>query len=340
MLVAKDVAVLVPALDCDRQLHDMISHALRDETLEAESIFVVVDGGRIENETKNDLEARGVKFKIRDERGGVAAALNSGLEVIVRKYVRRMDADDEWINGSLNSDVLSLLSNYTLVFGYSLNKKKGKYSKSVIPDLPEGELSKLAFLAGNPITHPTVCFDRIIIQDLGGYAQFALAEDFELWMRLLLRGYTIYNSNLPAVVYSRDHNFASRKLFSKNVLDEVRQEWLELVGVNFDLTEHYLELAICRKIECQHTALDVRKYKKDLSKTLNKLRQLPIQRRLYMNIYIRSIITLTFHESKLKTFIFLFGETIQNPSSLPSFLQVYLQDRWKLLKFKRSVTRC
>lgn len=338
MKVAKDVAVLIPSLKCDRELEKMISHALLDENLQGESIFVVIDGGVTEKETMNCLQAKGVKFKVRGERGGVAAALNSGLAIISSQYIRRMDADDEWINGSLNSDLLALLSEYTMVFGYTLNKKKGRYYKSAIPDLPEGELSNFAFLPGNPITHPAVCFDRKKIQELGGYTQFAFAEDFELWMRLLLRGCTIYNSNLPTVVYSRDQNLASRELRSKNVLIEVQEKWLELVGIEFGLTEHFLGVAICRNIECAHTSLDVRKYKKDLSKTLKKLRNLPLHPRVYMNIYIRSIITLIAHGPKLHAVTFCFGEAILNPSSLPNFIQMYLQDRRKLLKFKKSLT--
>jgi glycosyltransferase involved in cell wall biosynthesis len=337
MKATKDVAVLVPTINCDRQLEKMISHALLDETLDGESIFVVIDGGVTEAEIMNSLQAKGVKFKVRAERGGVAAALNSGLEIISSKYVRRMDADDEWINGSLNSDLLNLLGKHTMVFGYTLNKKNGRYFKSAIPDLPEGKLSKFAFLPGNPITHPAVCFDRNKIHELGDYAQFALAEDFELWMRLLLGGYTIYNSNLPTVVYSRDQNLASSKLLSKNVLGEVQEKWLELVGVEFELTEHFLGFAICRNIECEHTSSDVRKYREDLSKTLKKLRDLPLHPRVYMNIFIRSIITLIAHEPKLKTITYCFAETINKPSLLPNYFQMYLQDRWKLLKFNKSL---
>jgi glycosyltransferase involved in cell wall biosynthesis len=339
MKVTNDVAILVPAIDCDQKLQNMISRVLLDETLKAESIIVVIDGGVTESEAMNYLLSRGVKFKVNHQRGGVAKALNLGLDAISSQHVRRMDSDDEWIAGSLNSNVVNLLNEYTLVFGYTLNKKNGEYYKSAIPDLPGGELSRFAFLPGNPITHPTVCFDAKKIRELGGYAQFASAEDFELWMRLLLGGNTIYNSNLPTVVYSRDQNLASGNLLSKMVLEEVKDKWLELVGVDFGLNAEYLGLAICRNIECGHTLLDVKKYKKDLSRTLKKLRMLHIHPRLYMNIFIRSLITIIAHESKLKAIAFCFGELILKPSLVSNFLLIYLQDRQKLFTFKKLHTR-
>jgi glycosyltransferase involved in cell wall biosynthesis len=337
MKAPKNVSILIPSLNCDQELQKVITQILVDQTLDGESIFVVIDGGFTQSDVVEFLQSKGVNVMVSKERGGVALALNSGLERIRSQYVRRMDADDEWIIGSLNSKVLNLLENHSLVFGYAINKKNGKYFKSSIPDLPEGEISRFAFLPGNPITHPAVCFEAQHIATLGGYSQFASAEDFELWMRLLLCGYSICNTDLPTVVYSREKNLASGKLVTQKVLEEVQDAWLNLVGNELELTASYLNMAICRNVECGHVSSDIRKYKKDLSRTLKKLRTQSIHPRLYINIFIRSIITLFAHDSRLKTVGFCLGESLMSPKLVPTFLAAHLIDRWKLVMFKKSI---
>jgi glycosyltransferase involved in cell wall biosynthesis len=331
------VSILIPALNCDQELQKLIDRMLADQTLESESIFIVIDGGFIQSGVLEFLVSKGVNVKLRQETGGVAAALNSGLESIRSQYVRRMDADDEWIIGSVNSKVIKLLEKHALVFGYSINKKSGMYFKSGIPDLPEGELSRFAFIPGNPITHPTVSFDARCIASLGGYSQFSSAEDMSLWMRVLLEGYSIYNTNSPTVVYSRDKNLASNKLVAQTVSEEVGELWLSLIGNEFELTSNYLSVAICRNLQCGHKTSDIRKYKEDLSKTLKKLRTQPINSRLYINIFTRSVITLIAHESRFKTILFCLGETIIYPKLVPIFLQSHLENRLKLATFNRSI---
>lgn len=339
MKATENVSILIPSLNCDQELQKVISQILVDQTLEGESIFVVIDGGITQSDVIQFLLSNGVHVKVNHKRGGVGVALNAGLESIRSQYVRRMDADDEWIIGSLNSKVFNLLGNHALVFGYVINKKNGRYLKSSIPDLPEGELSRFAFLPGNPITHPAVCFDAGHIAALGGYSQFASAEDFELWMRLLLGGYSICNTNLPTVVYSREENLASGKLVSQIVLEEVQEGWLNLVGNEFELTPQYLGVAICRNVQCGHMSSDIKKYKKDLSRTLSKLRAQPIHPRLYINVFIRSVITLIAHESRLKTIRFCLGESLMSPRLVPIFVRAHLQDKWKLVTFKKSIAQ-
>ena len=336
MKAMNDVAILVPSIDCNKDLENMVDQLMLDEALEGVSVIVVIDGGDIEDDVMDYLLKRGVNVKVNPLRGGVASALNLGLDGSPYLFVRRMDADDEWINGSLNATVLKLLREFTLVFGYTINKRNGKYFKSAITDLPAGEISRLAFLPGNPITHPTVCFNSEVIEKLGGYSHSS-AEDLELWMRILVRGYKICNSDLPTVVYSRDQNLASKNLSNKVVLQEVQEKWLELVGEEFGLTVKYLDVAICRNINCEHGSTDIQLYKVDLSRMLKKLRSFPIDSRLYMNIFIRSVITLIAHESKWKTVIFCLSESIRRPTLIPNFVQFYLQDRMKLLKFKVAI---
>ena len=39
-----------------------------------------------------------------------------------------------------------------------------------------------------PFVHPTVCFRRKVVQDLGGYRQGAFPEDYDLWFRMAAAG--------------------------------------------------------------------------------------------------------------------------------------------------------
>lgn len=56
----------------------------------------------------------------------------------------------------------------------------------------------------NPIIDPSSAFRRAPILDVGGYRmepEIATAQDFDLWCRLLVNGYQIYNFQEPLIKY-------------------------------------------------------------------------------------------------------------------------------------------
>jgi glycosyltransferase involved in cell wall biosynthesis len=72
MKAIKNVSILIPSLNCDQELQKAISQILVDQTLDGESIFVVIDGGFPQSDVVEFLLSKRVNVMVNQERGGVA----------------------------------------------------------------------------------------------------------------------------------------------------------------------------------------------------------------------------------------------------------------------------
>lgn len=325
-------SILIPSLHCDIKLLDNVARILRDPSVHAAQIYIVIDGGNISDEVKTRLESVGVHLLVLEQNVGVGSALNFGLKSISSDFVRRMDADDEWVLGSIDTSLMELLQDNFVVFGTCLTKKNGRYLKPLIPSLPQGELSAYAFLTGNPIVHPTVSFKVDNIIKLGGYSEKRGAEDFDLWLRLYRQGTRFFNTDSKTVIYSREFNSASKSLKYKDVVDEIYDSWFHVVGKDLDLDREFLGMAICRGRNCEHSIEDIRVYETKLIILYRKLRELRLNRRLCVNIALRGMASVAGHESKFQIFIYLLQFFRTAPVFPLQFLFFTFQDYFCLLK--------
>jgi hypothetical protein len=53
----------------------------------------------------------------------------------------------------------------------------------------------------DPFNHPTVVFRRKLVQNVGGYTDFALMEDYLLWAKMIVAGAKVANVAEPLVKY-------------------------------------------------------------------------------------------------------------------------------------------
>jgi len=323
-------SILMPSINCDFELLDNVNKILRDPQVSPNQLHIVIDGGKIHEAVKNKFEALGVNLYLLNRNVGVGSALNVGLKSISSQFIRRMDVDDEWVVGSINDLVISLLKDNVIVIGSCLVKKNGRRYKPLVPFLPKGDLNASAFLTGNPITHPTVCFNLKQISKVGGYSEKKAAEDFDLWLRFYLQGVKFFNTDLITVIYSRDLNTASKSLFYKEIVEETFESWFEVVGRDFNLDQKFLGVAVCRGINCDHSKIDIKKYKIDLIDSITKLRELKTNKRLFVNIVLRGAASLISHESKISV-VGYFCRVFKYEPLFPIFFMIFtFQDTFKV----------
>jgi len=77
----------------------------------------------------------------------------------------------------------------------------------------------------NPINHPTVCYRRDAVIEIGGYPELEFLEDYFLWSKLIVSGYRCHNLDLPLLYYRFDDATLGRRSGSKNFINEVRLRW-------------------------------------------------------------------------------------------------------------------
>ena len=121
----------------------------------------------------------------------ISKNLNEGLGIAQGKYIARLDDDDYWCdNNKLKKQVDFLESHpdYVVAGGGTIviddaDNERFRYLK-----LETDEAIRKRALFVNPFTHSTVMFRRDVALAVGGYGNFKNAEDWDLWLKMGLKG--------------------------------------------------------------------------------------------------------------------------------------------------------
>ena len=193
--------------------------SILSQTLKSDDIVIVRDGvagDGIESLLKKYEKHNYVRVIRLEKNGGLARALNAGLNKCKNELVARMDADDIMIDGRLKLQVamfnrntdLDILGGQIAEFDGSLKNVTG-YRR--VPTT-ESEIRQFARLRC-PLNHPAVMFKKSVIMKLGGYNEsIGRVEDYELWMRALNSGATLRNApDILCYLRAGDYMLGRRK---------------------------------------------------------------------------------------------------------------------------------
>ncbi|MQJ99385.1 glycosyltransferase [Escherichia coli] len=191
---------------------DQCLNSLSRQTLLADEIVMVYDGPiNIHLESVVDKWSRLLPIKIvkLEKNVGLGKALNEGLINCTFDIVARMDTDDicnekrfeKQINMFARDDELSILGSYIEEFE---GTEKNIISVRHVPQTYNEILNTIKLK--NPFNHMTVMFKKKAILSVGGYQKHHLMEDYNLWLRLISKGYKGLNipENLVSVRAGRD----------------------------------------------------------------------------------------------------------------------------------------
>ena len=178
---------------------------------------------------------------------GVAGALQFGLERCTYNTIVRMDSDDIMKPDRIEKQLKFMKSNKDCVMcGTQIdqltneqinNIKEHKWNdKCVIPS-SHPEIITLDDFNDNDfkikhslwfVNHPTVMFQRDSILSVGGYIKKhkGLAEDFNLWLRVLKKYKKIYNLQESLLIY-RNHEKQTTKQNGWKNTEEIQNKWIE-----------------------------------------------------------------------------------------------------------------
>lgn len=121
----------------------------------------------------------------------ISRTLNEALGLARGMYIARLDDDDYWCDREKLSKQVAFLDShpdYVLTGGGTIvidenDTERFRYLKIET----DADIRKHALFA-NPFTHSTVMFRREDALAAGGYGDFENAEDWDLWLRMGLRG--------------------------------------------------------------------------------------------------------------------------------------------------------
>lgn len=205
-------------------------HAL--QSIEANSVkstdFVLVCDGVLTAELNEIIEDYTSKLLINVVRlphnVGLGRALQTGINHCQYEWVARFDADDICVSDRFEKQIayikehpdVDVMGGQIIEFANLPNEEGTR--KKVVPT-SHSQIDKYA-KSRNPINHVTVMFKKSAVLDAGNYQHALLYEDYDLWVRMLIKGFKFVNID-EALVYVRTGNDMYRR---RGGLEYAKQE--------------------------------------------------------------------------------------------------------------------
>ncbi|WP_456406023.1 glycosyltransferase [Thiolapillus sp.] len=134
---------------------------------------------------------------IRNPDQGLVSALNHGLQHCSSEWVARMDADDimhperletQWQHFQGNPALCLSATQVRLFPEESIRAGYREYLRWQNQCCSSDDIANQIYVE-SPFAHPSVCFRKSVVSDLGGYHKGMFPEDYDLWLRLFHSGH-------------------------------------------------------------------------------------------------------------------------------------------------------
>ena len=260
------VSVIMPAYNASNYIQEAID-SVRHQTFTNWELIIIDDGSTddtssiILNNINLDSRIKGLYQK----NGKPGKARNLGIENAGGSYIAFLDADDIWLPEKLEIQLEEIKKqNVDLVFSDAFifhddNPLDKSNKMNTVRAVLEGDEALKLFLKNNRIPTLTVLVKKEIIKLVNGFtekAEIPLAEDYHLWLKMLIKGCVFYGSDKTLAAY-RMHDMASTnkdKLASDQILE-----------VFYDLKQKYPEVrpiilpSLKRKLRKRYVGIDFSK---------------------------------------------------------------------------------
>lgn len=184
------ISVIIPVFNAERYI-DLALNSVCNQTYQNLEILVIDDGSSDQSkEIIESIKDERIKFYSRENRG-LIYTLNEAIELSRGKYIARMDADDICFKTRFEKQVQFLKSNNDIGVTFTGIECVDETGKIIRPRVSRKtrSIQPVELLFGCPLCHPTAMFDmtKLNKSDIHYKSDYHLAEDFELWTRLISR---------------------------------------------------------------------------------------------------------------------------------------------------------
>jgi len=165
--------------------------SIRDQTFRDYEFVIVDDGssdGSVELVQTYAAQDSRIRLIANMANKGQTLCLNQGLAAARGDWIARQDADDLSDARRLELQISFLDKNPRLgLLGTNGRLIDGEGRSLGLINAPWGEEAvRWSAVFYNPFLHTSVCFQRQIALDLGGYdPTFRISQDYDLWMRMM-----------------------------------------------------------------------------------------------------------------------------------------------------------
>jgi glycosyltransferase involved in cell wall biosynthesis len=231
------VSVVMPTYNASQFLGEAVDSILAQTFPDFE--FIIVNDGSTDNtgEILESFQQKDSRIKVvTKENGGVATALNTGIELANGCYIARMDADDIALPNRFEEQVrfmddnpqVGVCGTHAIIFG-------DHYEKDGIWESDTDNRRMQAWLFFGPIfCHPTVFLRRETLLRFGikYNPEYMVGQDFKLWQEL---SQVTEFANLPKpLLRYRNH---IKQVTARRMIEEEEEEYSQVA-----LKTHYDQL--------------------------------------------------------------------------------------------------
>lgn len=267
--------MITPAYNAGLYIAQTIDSVL-NQTYPHWEMIVVDDGSTDDTATIVQAYAqRDSRIKyVYQQNGRQGKARNNALSKASGKYIAFLDADDLWMKEKLEVQLANLIQQKVdLIFSDSYiftDTLHQQQRMNVAPFRYEGMKGIQQFLSGNKIPILTVLATKQSIQECGGFSEIRgiqNAEDYHLWLKMLVMGKTLVAMD-PPLTYYREHANAATSgdkeaIFAAlHVLTDLAEQYPEVAGAFYGIIPQRIDTFfnnnIIRQFSVIQSLLDIR----------------------------------------------------------------------------------
>jgi len=216
-----EVSIIMPAYNAEKYIGEGIASVINQSYKNWE--LIVIDDGSTDNtaiivKQLADTEKRiSYHYQANAKQG---KARNAGIEISKGKLIAFLDSDDLWLPDKLSLMMEEFEKAHQDLLFTDAYIFEGSFDPENVPDNQERFLVPTAqyqgaeglwnFLCFNKIPMLTTLIKKEVLVEANMFSNRGICEDYELWLRLLIKGFTFRSVNLPLAAY-RLHDQATTR---------------------------------------------------------------------------------------------------------------------------------
>lgn len=270
--------------------------------------FIIIVDNPNNDEIKNVLleySERDSRIKIifNESNLGLAMSLNKGIHLAKGKYIARMDADDISFPNRIIKEVEYLQHNdFDMVVTNRIDIDESGNTLPSKSHLPSNKIINRLLPVGNFITHPSIMIKTEVICQLQGYRNFSSSQDYDLWLRLIDKGYKIGILDEPLLYYRiRMSSISQRDKYKQYLLNRYQKELHN--ERNLDGNDSFSIENLEKYLDKYHYYTEKYKGRFNKANIIFEQSMLLIKKKQYINGIILLVRAITMHKAIARKFI-------------------------------------
>jgi glycosyltransferase involved in cell wall biosynthesis len=222
---------------------------------------LIVDDGIIQTTKKVILSLKYEnKIRIIDNEGtGLVEALNTGIQSARNEFIFRLDSDDMVTGDRFLLQIKAMDDEPSIVaVGSQVRYLDGQGILGGFSSYPVGELNYMKLEKGCFIAHPSILYLRSRVIDCGSYRKLItfkgtdLAEDYDLWLRLVRMGKIINLGECLTLYRQHESQLSVRNLVAQQFAT------IFIKAINFPTFSYHIEKELDISVQSElDLALDI-----------------------------------------------------------------------------------